>query len=168
MKDIVGRAKAGKLLSSCFIGVLVILSTSYVLSSKSVQSTEIIKIRISDIQNLDALKIRGAEIIADYDNSYVLVRVKEGESSYYERFYDVERMDDFRMIDLTPSGIIMNTTGPLPSIPQDLMYNENTDEYLIQFAGPIKKEWVTEIENMGGTFHNFYRFSKYHHRMFKK
>jgi hypothetical protein len=67
-------------------------------------------------------------------------------------------MDEMRRIDIFPSGISFETNDLLPSIPENLKYKENTDEFIVQFAGPIKKEWAGEIENMGGSFHQYYRF----------
>ncbi|MCK5547834.1 MAG: S8 family serine peptidase, partial [Thermoplasmata archaeon] len=33
-----------------------------------------------------------------------------------------------------------------------------TDEYVVQFAGPIKREWLEEIEEMGGRSYGYFRF----------
>jgi len=135
-----------------------VLPASTVFSSSAIEKTEILRIEVDNVQQIDALKSRGAEIIADYNNGYVLVKVREGEGSYFGTFFNVEKTDVWNTIELSPSGISFDTQGALPSVPENLMSKQTTDEYLIQFAGPIMKEWVEEIENLGGDFHSYFRY----------
>jgi len=160
MQIYVGRNRI-RVAKTFFVGLIaffVIVSTSSVLSYHSENSTEILKIKIEDAQQLDALKARGVEIIADYNNGYVLAKVKEGEISYFGRFFNVQNSNEWNKIYLTPSGITIDTKGDLPSIPENLMSKQTTDEYIIQFTGPIKKDWIIEIGNMGGDFYSYFKY----------
>jgi hypothetical protein len=67
-------------------------------------------------------------------------------------------MDELGRIDLPHAGLSLDTTGSLPDIPDDLTDNKGTDEYIVQFAGPITKSWITELEGMGVGFHQYYRY----------
>ncbi|MCK5548364.1 MAG: hypothetical protein KAI64_05075, partial [Thermoplasmata archaeon] len=136
-----------------------VLPVSAVISSDNAQDAEFLRIRIDSEQQLSALESRGVDVIADYGNGYVLVKVREGEGSYYGRYLEVENLDYSKMIDLTPSGISFDPSSERPSIPDSLRSRQTTDEYIIKFAGPIMKDWMTEIENMGGDFNLYFRFN---------
>jgi len=152
MNYYVGRIRARKIIFIGFVALLLMLSTYTVVSSQSEISVEFLKIKIESTLQLNFLESQDVELITDYENGYILVKVREDMSLYLEKYYIIEKMDNRRIIELLPSGMILDTThGKQTS-------NIATDEYIIQFAGPIKKEWVGEIEDLGGDFYNYYRY----------
>jgi hypothetical protein len=147
----------GVLIIAVVLGLMI--PVSMVLSSQDVQNVETVRIKIDSDSQLNALKERGAEIIIDYGNGYVLAKVKEGEAAYLEKHNNAERWDRFGMINLYQSGIVLDTNTELPPVQDNLRSNGLSDEFLVQFSGPIAKEWIESIEAMGGTYHQYFELS---------
>jgi hypothetical protein len=130
----------GVLILAVVLGL--IIPASMVLSSQDVVETEFVRIKIDSTSQLDALKERGAQLITDYGNGYVLAKVTDGDAAYFEKYTHVERMNDVSTIGIYYSGVTIDTNAAIPPVDKSLMSKVTGDEYIVQFAGPVAQDWL--------------------------
>ncbi|GEM_PF-5737352 len=132
--------------------VLMAIPTLGMLTAQAASPTELVlvdstQINIKDLQNL------GAEIFVDYGNGRYLMKVPtSGLSSLSAIGVDLKPIANSRELDLYPSAYKFNPAKGLPSIPSKLMMTYNPGEqgeYIVQFVGPVKSEWVNKVRNAG-------------------
>jgi len=105
-------------------------------------------------------KIRGkvSKIVENYD-SFVLVEVTDEQIAELEKEgYKVLIQDDIGRIQIGDAIIDTDTARydengsilPHPSYESQKDFDTGMHHYIIQFIGPIKEEWIKNIENLGG------------------
>ena len=85
--------------------------------------------------------------IIDYpDRKILIVEDTETRALSRENMEKVKMHDDYNKILLRDR--VIDTTKPIPSVPETLKLEPTPEKqlYLLQFAGPVKEEWLEEVK----------------------
>ncbi len=101
-----------------------------------------------------ALVASGAKILVDYDNGYLLMRLPRASASFLSALPGVDPLEGRTQIDLFFSGIDFDTAVAEPAFTGGM--DAPTDgAYLLQFLGPIRSEWLADLERQGLVFDQY-------------
>lgn len=104
--------------------------------------------------NPDALAWSGGRVLADYENGYVLMRVPDSIASGLSGFLGVNPLPSRTVIDVYYSGVEFDTANGEPPLPSG-MRARAAGAYLVQFVGPIRSEWISDLEDAGLVFDSY-------------
>ena len=96
----------------------------------------------------------GAVPVADYGNGYVLLRIPKAIAGIAAKTAGVDMLADRTRIDVYYSDIGFDAAAAEPAFAGGLAA-ASTDTYLLQFVGPIRSEWVVDLEARGITFDQY-------------
>jgi len=89
-------------------------------------------------------------VLEDYGEAFVLAEVSEAQLAALPETNIMDRMTDRTVISL--NGTVWDTQQGEPAIADGLRSADDDPYFLVQFYGPVKNEWVTDLEAMGVTF----------------
>lgn len=96
----------------------------------------------------------GGELLADYENGYQLMRLPRASASVLSALPGVDPLEGRTQIDLFFSGLDFDTAVAEPVLAAGIA--APTDRaYLLQFLGPIRSEWVADLERQGLVFDQY-------------
>lgn len=101
-------------------------------------------------------------ILEDYD-AFVLAEVSEAELPALKGDYLVDPLPERTIISL--NGTIWDTRQGEPAIQQELQSAPDDPYFLVQFYGPVKNEWVADLEVLGVEFLGYHPNYTYIARM---
>ncbi|HKG23139.1 MAG TPA: S8 family serine peptidase, partial [Blastocatellia bacterium] len=105
------------------------------------------KVRISDRNLARDLESNGARMVADY-GSHVLLEIDGEAATQVSKDRRGEIRDDYNLIMLN-AGAIDTTTRVAASLSGVKLNSAGKKMHLVQFAGPIKDEWYSELAATG-------------------
>ena len=88
-------------------------------------------------------------ILEDY-NAFVMAEVSDAQLAALPQANIMDLMPDRTVISL--NGTVWDTQQGEPAIPDNLRAAATDPYFLVQFYGPVKNEWVSELEQVGVTF----------------
>ena len=103
-----------------------------------------------DVAGLEAIgRLRPSHVIDYPDRKVFIVKDTELRALTSRVKEKVSAKDDLNKIFLRDR--VIDTTKPIPAVPQALKALPTTGDqlFLLQFAGPIKDEWLKEVKNQG-------------------
>lgn len=136
--------------SLCSLGAALALFSFSALSfvpTASAQSPGIHKVTVKNRQLVDSLTAQGGRVIADY-GSFVLLRVDDRTAASLKGNPDAEMADDSNKIMLN-AGAIDTTTAAAQALRSVVGDNSGKQMHLVQFAGPIRAEWLAGLQATG-------------------
>jgi len=107
------------------------------------------------VMDPEPLIVTGGQVVASYGNGYFLFRVPRAVAADLNDVPGADTLAGRTTIDLYFSGTRFDTAQGEPAVPDDLRA-KSPGTYLLQFIGPIMREWVTELEGEGLTFDGYY------------
>lgn len=109
------------------------------------QSTQLVLIDIVDNATLPS----GVRVVEKY-NAFVLAEAPLTQLSALQGDARIDLLPERTVISL--NGITFDTTAGEPQMDAALRATADDPYFLIQFYGPIKKEWLSDLEAIGVTF----------------
>lgn len=128
---------------ACFAAAL---STSAYSSSITTQ-TRLEKVRIADAQLVQQVVAQGGQVVADY-GAFQVVSVSSAVASSLLGRSGVEVLTEDNVIALN-AGALDTTTAAAKALRQPVGPAAGRSLHLIQFAGPIKPEWISGLRASG-------------------
>src|SRR3990170_4361370 len=101
-----------------------------------------------------ALLASGSQVLVDYGNGYYLMRAPREAMDALRGLAGVDPLDGRTGIDLYFSRIRFDSAIAEPALAAG-METPSADAYLVQFLGPIRAEWVADLEREGVTFEQY-------------
>ncbi|MFO7990903.1 MAG: S8 family serine peptidase [Thermoplasmata archaeon] len=152
-----------KVTSPIFVTILIsvfmlisALSIGFVVSNSDTGDTEYILVKNRGISK-DVLSSQGYDITEDYGGFFLIKANTERVKILETQGFIIERMDNRDYVDL--NSYSFNTRDGVPDIPSDLHIGGYPygvrGYYIVQFVGPIKPQWKSEMEKMGASFHEY-------------
>ncbi len=150
------RRMYGIIAVSAIFLALVMLMSNMAVSEALIpgENSTYVLIGTDNIDDIESLSQYG-EVMETYD-SFLLMKVSQhGASMMQSAGLEVRTMGQRGLVGI--KGHSFDVQNGIPQIPQELSINgyEGEGVYILQFIGPIKPEWKTEIQSMGVTFYNY-------------
>ena len=101
-----------------------------------------------------ALLASGSQVLVDYGNGYYLMHAPREAMDALRGLAGVDPLDGRTGIDLYFSRTRFDTAIAEPALAVG-METPTADAYLVQFLGPIRAEWVADLEREGVTFEQY-------------
>ncbi len=140
------------------LGVLTIVAL-LVVSSVSIgfgeQENEISKRYLVGLKDdgVNLWNIAGIEVVVDYKNGFYIIETTEGSIDKIPVGSILTMPLDGRMtLDFYPSEFSFDPLSERPSFQKNLRSGKSSWTYVVQFIGPIKREWIDQTERLGAKF----------------
>lgn len=101
-------------------------------------------------------------VVEDYD-AFVLAEVSAGELAALRQVYSADLLPERTTISL--NGTVWDSQQGEPAITEDLRAAPGDPYFLVQFYGPVKNEWLADLEARGVTFLGYHPSFTYIVRM---
>jgi len=124
-----------------------VLTTFLILGLACAASAGQHKVRVSDRALAQQMLDGGAELVADYGSFQVLELDREARRVFAGRARVEDRDEENRI--LLNAGAIDTTDGATPAARVALRSFTGKRLHLVQFRGPVKPEWLDELNNTG-------------------
>lgn len=113
----------------------------------------------TDSKKIDKVKNIVSKVLATYP-AFLLAEADSGQiSSLKNQGFDIELQENSQMIRLR--AVEFDTSKKAPQVPQNLSLRSvdldavDKNYWILQFVGPIKDEWKSEITQSGGELQNY-------------
>ncbi|UCD92089.1 MAG: hypothetical protein JSV43_07630, partial [Methanobacteriota archaeon] len=146
------RARAIRMFYALAIAFLMVWSSVSVSSAAPPESRDVYMVGLHDKNSLKFFRANGVEVLVDYGNGLYLVEASESQAVTLSRFQvDAVPLKNWRVLDLYPYDTLIDTSLASPSPPSVMKgFDWDQENYIVQFIGPYRPEWLDSIENLGG------------------
>ena len=98
---------------------------------------------------LASVAATGVRVVEQYEGTFALLRVTPSQAARLRWLgVPLTEMPDRTVLDFSEAGIRFDTSRGEPALPA-AMRSTAPRTFVVQFIGPIKAEWMTEIERLG-------------------
>ncbi len=129
-------------------GLVMLVPTGGILTAQAATPSEYVLVDSAHVGDLQQM---GAGIFVDYGNGFYLMKMPANAVSVLSQVnFPAIKMSDSAYLDMYPSSYRFIPAKGVPEIDSSLE-TSSTDIYVIQFVGPIKAQWVKNVQNQGAT-----------------
>lgn len=134
------------------VALLVISSVSIGFGKQENEESKRYLIGLKD-DGVNLWSIPGIRVVEDYKNGFYIIETTEGSIDKISRGSILIVPLDGRMaLDFYPSEFSFDPLNERPSFQKNLRSGKNSRTYVVQFIGPIKREWIDQAERLGAKF----------------